>query len=232
LTEPTVDGGFSDTVYSASDEVFNGDESVVEPTGGTGDIRFNTDENLFEGFQNATVSFGGVYSDDRLSSVLADPTGNIIRFRTAANEVGFVTDQSVNFDNLQTDDIRINENRISTSVSNADLDLQRIGTGEVNIGNLNITENRFKNLSADALVFDVTDLGYQKFESTTGVVVPTGTTSERPTTPQIGETRWNTTNEIFEVWDGSVFVDAAGTSQFINEEEFDDLITEYTIMFG
>jgi len=227
----TVDGGTSqedDTIT----EVFNGDTSVVEPTGATGDIRFNTDVSLFEAFQNATVSFGGVYSDDRQTSVTADPTNNEIQFTVSSNSQGFVDATTVNLSALQIGDVNFDNNVVSTSVSNSDLDLMRVGTGEVNIGNISLTDNRIKRAADDALSFDSTALGYQKIAGSVGVVVPRGNTGERPTDPELGEIRWNTEIPILEVWDGSVFVDAGGTSQFISEEEFDDLITEYTIMFG
>lgn len=233
LIEPTVDGGFSDTIYTAQDEVYNGDESIVEPTGGTGDIRFNTEIGLFEGFQNATVSFGGLYSDDRETSLLADPIHNFLEFRSDTNIIGTVGNQGIDVVQLQTDDIQINNNFVTTAVANSNLDLTPNGTGEVKIGDLFFTGQIIKNLAVDdKLGFSITGLGYQKINGTVGVVVPRGTSVERPPTPETGETRWNTTTQILEVWDGSFFVDAAGTSQFISQEEFDDLITEYTIMFG
>jgi cytoskeletal protein CcmA (bactofilin family) len=233
LNEPTIDGGFSDTIYSSQDDVFNGDTSIVEPTGGVGDIRFNSDVNLFEGFRNATVSFGGLYSDDRQTSMLADPTEDFVTFTVNENVMGTVNSSGAEFVSLETDDILVNSNTVSTAVSDADLELRRNGSGEVRIDNISVSDNRIKNLTNNgSLSFAVTGLGYQKIAGTNGVVVPVGTTPQRPDTPETGETRWNTTDEILEVWDGSVFVDAAGTSAFITQEIFDDIITEYTLMFG
>ena len=65
------------------------------------------------------------------------------------------------------------------------------------------------------------------------VKIPTGTTAEQPSfTPETGMTRWNTENDVLEVWDGTTFITAAGTSASIGADEMDDLILEYTLIFG
>ena len=41
-----------------------------------------------------------------------------------------------------------------------------------------------------------------------------------------------TENDVLEVWDGTTFITAAGTSASIGASEMDDLILEYTLIFG
>jgi len=70
---------------------------------------------------------------------------------------------------------------------------------------------------------------------TFGVVVPYGTTAQQPedsTPPQIGDTRWNTDDSQLETWDGTQYVVSTGTQSAITQNEFDDLLLEYTIIFG
>lgn len=64
------------------------------------------------------------------------------------------------------------------------------------------------------------------------MVIPAGTTAEQPASPEVGTTRWNTDETILEVWDGSTFITAAGSSATISAAEMEDLILEYTLIFG
>jgi hypothetical protein len=135
---------------------------------------------------------------------------------------------------VQTDDILFNNNRISTTVSNSNLELRSDGTGELTIDNLSIKDNLIKNASTPIVVAS-TGFGYAKLETTVGVVFPTGTDAQRPATefpPQTGDTRFNTTDEVLEVWDGSTYIVASGTSSTISESEFNDLVLEYTLILG
>jgi hypothetical protein len=67
---------------------------------------------------------------------------------------------------------------------------------------------------------------------TYGVVVPFGTTVTPTPDPQIGDTRWNTSDNQLETWNGTQYVVATGTQAAITQNEFDDLLLEYTIIFG
>lgn len=199
----------------------------------TGNIRFNTTDSVFEGFvNNNTVSFNGIYSANRRTSVLAHPTNNEINFRINASSVGTVSSLGLAIHGIQTDDINFNLNRISTTVSNSNLELRTNGTGELVIDNISLVENTIKNNSAGALTFENENLGLVKFASDRAVAIPFGTTAERPANPEVGTARWNTDEDVLEVWDGSVFATAAGSSETINSAEFQDLMLEYTLIFG
>jgi hypothetical protein len=44
--------------------------------------------------------------------------------------------------------------------------------------------------------------------------------------------RWNTEIEVLETWDGNTYISAAGNAATISAAEMDDLILEYTLIFG
>jgi len=226
--------------------IINSNKALTLPAGASvssinGDLRFNTDYNLFEGFNGGIVSFGGVYSDDRLTSVTADPTSNTLRFIVggsvnpldSTNLISYIDSEALYANELTVEDVSFNNNLIQTTNSNADLQLVSNGTGEFTTGNFSIKDNLLKG-NSNPLVIKSTQYGYSKLGTTGATVIPTGNnTTERPVTnPLVGDTRFNTTDSVVEVWDGSFYVAAAGTSSTISESEFNDLLLEYTLIFG
>ena len=195
-------------------------------------IRFNTTDNVFEGFNNnRAISFNGVYSSNRQTSMLADPTNNVINFNITGLNVGSIDSSGLTIHGLDVDDISIQNSTIRTDTSNSDLELRANGNGQLVIDDITISEGTIQNNSNGSLLISNTLYGRTRFTGT-AVKIPAGTTLERPSTPEVGTARWNTTEEVLEVWDGSTFVTAAGTSATISQAEMDDLILEYTLIFG
>ena len=95
-----------------------------------------------------------------------------------------------------------------------------------------ISGDTIYNNSTLPLTIGVTSYGRVKFNTTGAVAIPSGTTAERPTSPDPGTMRWNTDDTILEVWDGSTFITAAGASAAISQAEMEDLMLEYTLIFG
>jgi hypothetical protein len=216
--------------------------AVVLPTGTTlqrtnitGDIRFNTTDNIFEAYGlSSTITFNGIYSSNRRTNVLAHPTNNTLLFTVNQTQVGSISANSLTLHALQVNDLFLNNNAITTNVSNSDLEFRMNGAGELVIDNLSIKDNLIKN-NGTALVLASTGFGYTKLASVNGAVFPSGTVAERPapeTPPQTGDTRFNTDDNVLEVWDGSTYIVAAGTSSTISESEFNDLVLEYTLILG
>ena len=216
----------------------------VDDTATLGDIRFNTDDNVFEGItqSQAKVTFNGVFSDDRQTSVTADLNSNNIRMTvngssddSSAVEVG-ITGQALTANALQIGDVFINNNAVITNQSNADLELRANGTGDLDFGDIKFKGNLIKD-SGNSVVVKQTGFGTTKFGGSVGVVIPYGTTGERPADlgqpdPQLGDSRWNTTIGILETWNGTEYVSAAGNQAAISRQEFDDLLLEFTLIFG
>jgi len=77
-----------------------------------------------------------------------------------------------------------------------------------------------------------TATGYIKFDYTSGLVIPYGTDAQKPISPEIGTTRWNTTDEVLEIWDGTSFVSAAGSGASVDESVINELLDLYTLVLG
>lgn len=54
------------------------------------------------------------------------------------------------------------------------------------------------------LTFASTGIGYLRFLDTNGFLVPTGGDADRPTRPELGDTRWNTDKNYLEVFAGTI----------------------------
>ena len=197
-------------------------------------IRFNSTFNTYEAFNNQKrITLNGVYSDNVRTSMLAHPTNNTINFTVENVEVGTVDALGLTTNGLEVDDISIQGNVIATSQSNADLDLRANGTGVLRIDDIDLVGNQIINQSGGALTIANTGYGKIRFDDLGAIRIPAGTTAEQPSfTPEIGMMRWNTEEVILETWDGTTFVTAAGNAATISADEMDDLILEYTLIFG
>jgi hypothetical protein len=235
-----LNGGDANTVFGASDTIYNSGTSLLTSSGNIGDIRFNTSDNVFESTgESSTLTFGGVYSSDRQTSVTADPTSNTIRFVVngastpldSSSLVGEVTGDGLTIHGLQTDDVLLDNNIIRTTVSNSDLDLRANGTGNLVLDDLTLSGNTIKD-NANNLIVKSTEFGHAKISGTYGVVIPNGTTIVPSPAPLLGDTRWNTSTNLLETWDGTTYVTSAGVAAAITRQEFDDLLLEFTLIFG
>ena len=225
----------------AQNLIINATGAIVVPLGTTTErqivtsgLRFNSTDNLFEAYSNSNiVSFGGVYSSDRRSSVLAHPTNDTINFKIAAATVGGLTADGISIHGLDVDDILFDGTTINTNVSNSDLDLAANGSGKLNLYSTNFYDNKVQNTNAGALSIAQTGYGRTVFNVNSAVAIPFGTIASRLTSsPEVGLTRWNTENTILETWDGNTYISAAGSAATISTEEMEELMLEYTLIFG
>ena len=231
-----LDGGNATTVFGASNTIYNSGGSILTTSGTIGDIRFNTSDSVFEGSSAGIVTFGGVYSNNRRTSLVAHPINNTINI--TANNIAHTVINSTGIETtaVQVDDVFINNNIISPTLD-IDLVVDSSITNQVDIDYLSIISNNINNLSAGSsnIIFKQTDFGKLKFAGTKGVVFPFGTTAQQPedsTPPQVGDTRWNTDTVVLETWDGDTYITAAGTAEAISEEDFETLLFEYTLALG
>jgi hypothetical protein len=204
----------------------------LERTNLEADIRYNTTTNLFEGFSTANLSFGGLYSDNRATSVDVNNTLNSIDFRVAGVKIGGVVAGAIQLNGLSNEDILINNNRITTTLSNSDLELRRSGDAIVDVYDFSIKDSVIKNLSNNTFDIAATGPGYTKFNGTTGLVVPSGTTAERLSSPTAGTTRWNTDEKYLETYDGTIWQRSAGTGEEVTEDIMRELVDIYTLVLG
>ena len=214
-------------------------DTASRPTPATGMIRYNTDTNLFEGYDGNWIALNGVYDLDLDTKVTAEATpganDNTIRFYISNAERMSVTDSALETPRIEVDDISIDGNVITTETTDTDLVLSANGTGSVNIDNIAIKDSTITNTLADTpLLFQQAGSGYFKIDSNAGFVVPVGTNLQRPAPAyrETGMTRFNTEQQYLEIFDGSSWVSVAGTTGSISYAAAEDLVLEYVLVLG
>lgn len=204
----------------------------LERTDVAANIRYNTQTDLYEGYSTANLSFGGIYSDNRGTSVDATNTSNEIILRTSGVQRGKLTASSLEIHGLSNQDILFDNNLIRTTASNSDLLLVRSGTAVVQMFDIDINDSYFANTSNNAFTVATTARGYVKFNSNTGLVVPLGTTAERPLTSEVGDTRLNTEETYLETWNGTNWQRSAGEGESVTQDILKELVDIYTLVLG
>ena len=249
-TVTTLDG---DLNLSPETELFNTDNNTglivsrgttLQQNNEIADIRFNTDTSLFEGYSSGNLSFGGIYSSDRQEGVDAHNTNNTIVLTVNGIQIGSVDFNSTNLHGLSTGDILFDNNLITTTLSNSDLELRRsTAANVVDIFNIEIKENNFSNSSNNLLTLVSTGLGYVKFNGTTGLVVPFGNDAARNVAPVTGEVRYSTQAgaglgymEVYNETGGEdelgAWQRAAGEGSEVTDDTLKELVDIYTIVLG
>ena len=92
---------------------------------------------------------------------------------------------------------------ITSTQSNEDTMLVS-GTGDYFINGTKIETNNIHNTGNDAFSFGNTGIGYLRFMGDSAFKMPAGTNAERPGLPEVGDTRWNTDEQIMECFAGIV----------------------------
>ena len=146
----------------------------IEKIETTGSLRFSNEDNVFEGWGNDRISFGGVYSTDRLTSIYTNPNDSI-DINVAGLKVGEINNEGFTLNGLQSDSVLINNNLITSSESNADLELRRKGDQQITLnGQEYFRDNIWTNpAEEESLTIVSTDRGYVKIGGTYGIIVGT-----------------------------------------------------------
>jgi hypothetical protein len=217
---------------------------------GIGSIRYSTDSNRFEGQTvNAPITFNGVFSSNRLTSVTADPTSNNIRFIVngavdaidSSTLMADITGDSILFGALSVDDIKLDGNTISTEVSNSNLQFAMHGDGKFIQKDLKIKNNILEITDGGPMTF-VTDDGYFAFRGASGIVMPSGGNDTRGPNPQTGDTRFNARADVkaLEVYAGvdnkegefQEWIPATGAGESVTIEYQEDQVNIWSIVLG
>ena len=213
--------------------------TLDRPTGQTGMVRYNSDTNVYEGYNGTSWKrLDGVYDSDENTYITAETTpganDNVINFyvdgvnKATLNATEFSTD-TVNIGN-----INISGNTISTTNVNGDLVFSPNGTGRTVIGTFALKDNAIINTQTDAITyFNQTGTGYFKISGTNGYVIPVGSIAQRGALVETGMMRYNTTDSRVEVYDGTQWVSAAGSSSTgITYSEAEALAITTALIFG
>jgi len=201
-----------------------------------GAIRYNHHNNIYEGYTVAgIVSFTDIYSTDKLTHITAELSpgiaDNILRFSINGTLKVSITNEVLVANSLMIDDISIVNNTISNNVTSHDLEFMPDGIGEININGLLIHDTTVTNYADCALIINSTEHGYVKFGGSSAVMFPYGTESERRDLPELGETRYNTTSEFMEIFNGNAWQLVVATN-LATLTEIEDELNLWSMLLG
>jgi hypothetical protein len=120
---------------------------------------------------------------------------------------------------------------ITSVQSNDDLVLNA-DTGIYFIEDTKWQDDTITNLLNTPLSIKTTGIGYYRFAGTNAILIPAGDDTTRPSSPELGDTRWNTDQGYLECFDGTVYVVATGGGIEVTTEIMEDLGHVYTLMLG
>ena len=208
-------------------------------TGVNGDIRYNTTKNRYEGFSGSYwQTLSGVEDVDGNTKILAEATpganDNTLYFYADGSLMVTIDSTKLFAERLQTTNLDLSENTISSITLDSDLNLTATGTGAVKFGNLKIYNNTITNVSTNAVTeFVQTGTGYVKIAGTNGVVIPSGDGYlERPLVAEVGMTRFNTDGNLVEVFNGVTWGSVAGSSGGVTSIEANGIGIASALIFG
>ena len=221
----------------------------VGPTGALqerGQIRFNSTKNRFRGYvpEGQTVSLTQLYDvaeDTNITPELTENSGDHTFRFTIDNIVrATLTGTELTTSRYDIGGIRFEDSNITGITS----DFKFAATTNTVLGDVFIDENTVGALTTQPLTFNNTGRGYVKFSGQKGIVLPLGTTAERPLTPENGQYRYNTdiSNPLDpepkpiggEVWSSeqNQWVTMGGGGGLVNEEEAFAGMTAWALAFN
>jgi hypothetical protein len=241
ISTETTNQGFTLTIPSGNLNI-NAATALKVPVGTTidrptltqGEFRFNSTDNLFRGYSSATVSFAGVYSADRRTSVLAHPTNNTLLFTTNTLNNMTVSASGLTVNSLTVDNnTTFATNIISTAVTNNDLFLTPNGLGKVVIDDISLLSNEIINSANTALVLQNTGSGYVRFGGTGGIALPAGPTVVDTTGVELGDLRYNTDLSIPEIFNGVDYVGfVSENAALLSADEVQEITNLWALVIG
>ena len=200
-----------------------------------GDIRLDTTDTLFTGWNGARVTFGGLFSTDRRTTLLAHPTNNSINFVTNTNANMSLTASGLTVNTLLVNsNLQVTGTTISSTVSGSNITLTPNNNGYLELGNIRINTNNIQNVDTSSnIILENTGSGYVRFGGTGGIVIPSGNELSRPTLPETGDFRFNTNLSTAEVFNGIEYVSLSGTSNaLLTAEEIQEITNLWGLILG
>jgi len=203
----------------------------------TGNI--TADGNITLGNANTdTVTFDGEVNSNIVPNT--DITYNLgsasLRWKniyTATASITTLNATTVNTTDFQTSGLDISGNTISSTQTNTNIVFNTSGTGGVQLGNFEFLNNQIINVVPNSIsTFAESGSGYVKIAGTNGVVLPNGTDQQRPTAYETGMTRFNTTQQLVEVWNGTQWINIAGLLTGVTAAVGQDLGVQAALMLG
>ena len=214
--------------------------TAERPSALPGYVRFNTDLNRFEGYNGTNwVNLKGVEDLDGNTKVTAELTEGLndqrIRFYVDNNVIVTIDENKLEAPRVDVDDIRIDGNVITTTTVDTNLSLTANGTGRVKFDNFAFKDSTITNVVNDSITqFSSTGDGYVKFGGTYGVVIPVGSSGDRPPInfSDLGQMRFNTDDSRVEIWDGTNWVSVAGSASGITRNDAEEIALSTVLVLG
>ena len=100
---------------------------------------------------------------------------------------------------------------------------------------ISVKDNVIKNEVTDSVTqFATTGTGYVKFSGTSGLVIPHGTSLQRPpfVNSETGMMRLNTAEQRVEIFDGTSWVSVAGSASGITTADAEAIALELVLSLG
>lgn len=222
------------TPFTGNNVVITGTNAVKVPRttailNTTGELRYNTLLNQYEGFKTALTTLGGVYSSDKKTSVLAHPTNNTVNFTINNIVTTTISSDGLTTNALYVGPLQINSNTLTATNNN---NITFVSNGVI-IDDYTIEESAFTVTLDKNLEIGTTGQGsYVQFTGDKAIVIPFGPDIDRPSTPYLGNTRFNSERGNIEVWDGSQWVSASGSGELATFEYADEQTTLWSLVLG
>ncbi len=239
VSEPTITFSGGQTGLYISEAVSNDKSLIISGTYGlrvprttttlnlTGDLRFNTILNQYEGFSSALLTLGGIYSSDKRTSVLAHPTNNSFNFTTNLITNTTLNQTALNTVRFTSGNLVLDNNSLISTAGNISLLASSVNLGLVNFEDGTISSPLNQNLELTTV-----NQGYVQFSGDKAVALPAGTDLERPTNPIIGNTRFNSEQGYLETWNGTAWVSVAGEGDLADSEFASEATFIWSIALG
>ena len=244
----TITNTTGDFIVNPASSVFkvSGTGSIRIPSGNTaqrpgspvaGMMRFNTQTNVFEGYNGSNwIALTGVYDLDQDTYITAELTpGNdddTIRFYAANTLVASVNSTRFDVTKLVVDNIEISGNTLTTTGADQDLILNANGNGSIRIEDFRFQGNTITNTISAPLKLKTTGTGYIDVSDAGGFVIPVGSTIDRPATGLLGMIRYNTNDERVELYDGLQWGSIAGSSGAVSIIDATEIAVQMAVTLG
>lgn len=153
---------------------------------------------------------------------------SILQSRDLSTTVTVRPDTAIVDNELRIDGIA---NTIFATQTNIDV-LLNPDTGIVYIESTKWENDSITNLDNTPLTFANTGIGYVRYMGDNAIVIPSGAIADRRSSPEVGETRWNTDDNYLECFDGTVWAVSTGGGIEVTQEIMEDLSNVWTLVLG
>ena len=210
----------------------NGDLRVTGNTNVTGNVTIGGNITIGDALSDSITINASINSDLIPQTDNAHDLGSSDFYWRNVYARNFFTDM-LSLNSLDIGNLQFRDNEITTTAG-MNLSIFGNGTGGVRLGNFRFRDNTITNIANNAISqLTSTGVGYFKIAGTNGVVLPRGTTGERPTAYAVlGMARYNTDLRALEIWDGFSWASPAGSSGSVTGVQAEDTAVAFALTLG